>query len=167
MVRGPDRSRDWLMEELLNGRVVALINGWLEIKVSICTPLRFMGSTFTDPLILTLGKRCRWSQDSMLSILTRLRAGRSQDRILAGPSIPPLEIPQPRIQWLPGALFLEVKRPGREADHSTNLHLQLRRRMSGAMPLLRLCAFMVYIGTSPRFEIKHSNVSVTLEVTWK
>jgi hypothetical protein len=25
---------------------------------------------------------------------------------------------QPRIQWLPGALSLGVKRPGREADHS-------------------------------------------------
>jgi hypothetical protein len=25
---------------------------------------------------------------------------------------------QSRIQWVPGALSLEVKRPGREADHS-------------------------------------------------
>jgi len=25
---------------------------------------------------------------------------------------------QPPIQWVPGALFLWVKRPGREADHS-------------------------------------------------
>jgi hypothetical protein len=25
---------------------------------------------------------------------------------------------QPPIQWIPGALSLEVKRPGREADHS-------------------------------------------------
>jgi hypothetical protein len=25
---------------------------------------------------------------------------------------------QPPIQWVPGALFLGVKRPGREADHS-------------------------------------------------
>jgi hypothetical protein len=25
---------------------------------------------------------------------------------------------QPRIQWVPGALSLEVMRPGREADHS-------------------------------------------------
>jgi hypothetical protein len=25
---------------------------------------------------------------------------------------------QPPIQWVPGALSLEVKRPGREADHS-------------------------------------------------
>jgi hypothetical protein len=25
---------------------------------------------------------------------------------------------QPPIQWVPGALYLGVKRPGREADHS-------------------------------------------------
>jgi hypothetical protein len=25
--------------------------------------------------------------------------------------------PQPPMQWVPGALSLEVKRPGREADH--------------------------------------------------
>jgi hypothetical protein len=29
-----------------------------------------------------------------------------------------LELTQPPIQWLPGALSLGVKRPGREADHS-------------------------------------------------
>jgi hypothetical protein len=29
-----------------------------------------------------------------------------------------LGLTQPPIQWLPGALFLRVKRPGREADHS-------------------------------------------------
>jgi hypothetical protein len=28
---------------------------------------------------------------------------------------------QPRIQWVPGALSLGIKRPGREADHSTHL----------------------------------------------
>jgi hypothetical protein len=32
-------------------------------------------------------------------------------RTALGPSHPP-------IQWVPGALFPEVKRPGREADHS-------------------------------------------------
>jgi hypothetical protein len=29
-----------------------------------------------------------------------------------------LELTQPHIQWVPGALSLAVKRPGREADHS-------------------------------------------------
>jgi hypothetical protein len=31
---------------------------------------------------------------------------------------PPASSPQPPIQWVPGALSLAVKRPGREADHS-------------------------------------------------
>jgi hypothetical protein len=33
-------------------------------------------------------------------------------------SRPALGSTQPPIQWVPGALSLEVKRPGREADHS-------------------------------------------------
>jgi hypothetical protein len=37
------------------------------------------------------------------------------------------------IQWVPGALSLEIKRPGHEADHS---HLVSRSRMRGAVPLL-------------------------------
>jgi hypothetical protein len=41
---------------------------------------------------------------------------------------------QPLIQWIPGALFLGVKWPGCEADHSP--HLVPRSRMHGAVPLL-------------------------------
>jgi hypothetical protein len=41
---------------------------------------------------------------------------------------------QPSIQWVPGAFYLGVKRPGREADHS--LHLVPRSRMCGAIPSL-------------------------------
>jgi len=29
------------------------------------------------------------------------------------------------IQWIPGALFLEIKRPGREADHSPPYSVEL------------------------------------------
>jgi hypothetical protein len=58
--------------------------------------------------------------------VTKLRAGRpgfdsrqglgiflfsTASRPAVGPS-------QPLIQWVPGVLFLGVKRPGREADHS-------------------------------------------------
>jgi len=144
MVGGPDWSRDWLTEELLKGRVVALIKGWLEIKVSVCTPWRFMGSTFTDPLILTLGKRCRWRRDSMLRIMTWLRPGRSRHRILAGPSIPPLELPQPRIQWLPGALFPEVKRPGREAHHSPSSSAEFKNEWSYTTTTSPICFHGLY-----------------------
>jgi hypothetical protein len=41
---------------------------------------------------------------------------------------------QPPIQWIPGGLSLVVKRPGREADHSS--HLVSRSRMRGAIPPL-------------------------------
>jgi len=37
---------------------------------------------------------------------------------------------QPPIQWLLGALFLGIKRPGREDDH---LHLVSRSEMRGAI----------------------------------
>jgi hypothetical protein len=66
------------------------------------------------------------SRDSSVGIATRLRAGRSgfqgsirglgifllttASRMALGPTQPP-------IQWVPGALSLGVKRPGREADH--------------------------------------------------
>jgi hypothetical protein len=53
---------------------------------------------------------------------TWLRAGLSRVRFLAGagnfslrPALRPTQTP---IQWVPGALSLGVKRPGREADHS-------------------------------------------------
>jgi hypothetical protein len=35
------------------------------------------------------------------------------------PELTALGPTQPPIQWVPGALSLRVKRPGREADHST------------------------------------------------
>jgi hypothetical protein len=53
-----------------------------------------------------------------------------------------LGLTQPPIQWVPGALSLEVKRPGREADHSP--HLVLRSRMRGAIPPLPHYVFMAW-----------------------
>jgi hypothetical protein len=58
--------------------------------------------------------------------ITGLRAGWSGVRVPVGAtdffltpaSRPVLGPTQPPIQWVPGVLSLEVKRPGREADHS-------------------------------------------------
>jgi hypothetical protein len=36
---------------------------------------------------------------------------------------------QPLIQWVPGALSLEVKRPGREADHSRPSSAKVNERV--------------------------------------
>jgi hypothetical protein len=36
---------------------------------------------------------------------------------------------QPPIQWVPGALYLVVKRPGREADHSPPSSAEVKERV--------------------------------------
>jgi hypothetical protein len=51
------------------------------------------------------GSRVRFPAGLGISLFTTV------SRMALGP-------PQPPIQWVPGALSLEVKRPGREADHS-------------------------------------------------
>jgi hypothetical protein len=38
--------------------------------------------------------------------------------------------PQPPIQWVPGALFLEVKRPKRDADHSPPSSAEVKNKWS-------------------------------------
>jgi len=57
-------------------------------------------------------------------------------------SRPALGPTQPPIQWVPGALSLGVKWPGREAI--THLHLMPRSRMRGAIPQLPQYAFMAW-----------------------
>jgi hypothetical protein len=47
------------------------------------------------------------------------------------------------IQWVPGALSLGVKRPGREADHSPPSSGEVKR-MSGAIPPFPQYAFMAW-----------------------
>jgi hypothetical protein len=44
--------------------------------------------------------------------------GRVKNFLFSKSSRPALGFTQPLIQWVPGAPFPEVKRPGREADHS-------------------------------------------------
>jgi hypothetical protein len=41
-----------------------------------------------------------------------------------------LEPTQPPIQWVPGALSLGVKRPGRESDHSPPLSAEVKNAWS-------------------------------------
>jgi hypothetical protein len=51
------------------------------------------------------GSRVRFPTGAGIFLFTTV------SRLALGPTQPP-------IQWVPGALSLEVKRPGREADHS-------------------------------------------------
>jgi len=41
--------------------------------------------------------------------------------------IPALRSTQPPIQWVPGTLYLGVKRPGRETDHSTPSSAEVKK----------------------------------------
>jgi hypothetical protein len=66
------------------------------------------------------------SLDSSVGIATGTRAGRSEFDSRHGKiflystaSRPALEPIEPRIQWVLGAISSEVKRPGREADHTS------------------------------------------------
>jgi hypothetical protein len=46
---------------------------------------------------------------------------------------------QPPIQWVPGALCLQVKRPGREADHSPPSSAEVKNAWSySSTPPIRL-----------------------------
>jgi hypothetical protein len=77
-----------------------------------------------------------------VSIETRLQAGRpvvdfrrGQDILLFSTAFtPPLVPTQPPFQWAPGSLSPGVKRPGREADHSSPSSTELKN--GGAVPPL-------------------------------
>jgi hypothetical protein len=61
--------------------------------------------------------------------------GTTESRTALGPTQPP-------IQWVPGALSLGVKRPGREADHSPHLVPRLKNEWSyTSTPPIRLMAW--------------------------
>jgi hypothetical protein len=81
-------------------------------------------------LAISLSRFLSLVQDSLVSIATRLRAGRSgfdpregQGRVcfffsFAPTSRPALRPTQPPIRWVTSTLSPWVKRPGHEADHS-------------------------------------------------
>jgi len=82
------------------------------------------------------------SRDSSVSIVTRLRAGRSgfyprqglRICLFAAMYRPILGPTQPSIQWVPEVLSLEIKRP--DVKLTLYLHLALRLWMLGAIPPL-------------------------------
>jgi hypothetical protein len=52
---------------------------------------------------------------------------------------PALGPTQPPVQWVPGALSLVVKRPGREADHSHPSSVEVKNAWSyTSIPTIRL-----------------------------
>jgi hypothetical protein len=58
---------------------------------------------------------------------------------------------QPSIQWVPGALSLGVKRPGREADHSPNIIP--RSRMCGVILSLPHYVLMAWCSVKAQVQL--------------
>jgi hypothetical protein len=70
---------------------------------------------------------------------------------------------QPPTHWVPGALSLGVKPPGREADHSYPMP---RSRMRGAIPPLPQNAFMVWCSVKKStFYLFELNLHIT-QMLW-
>jgi hypothetical protein len=60
-----------------------------------------------------------WYSDELWAELTRFDSRQGQDRFLySAVSKPALGPSQPSVWWVPATLSLEIKRSGREADHS-------------------------------------------------
>jgi hypothetical protein len=78
-----------------------------------------------------------------------------------------LEPTQPPIQWAPGALSLEVKRPEREADHSPPSSAE--SRMRGAIPPLPQYIFMALCSVKHRdnftFTFMYRSSEVAVKIT--
>jgi hypothetical protein len=53
---------------------------------------------------------------------------------------PTLELTQLPIQWVPGALSLEIKRPGREADHSPPSSAEVKNAWSYTSAFMAWCS---------------------------
>jgi hypothetical protein len=67
-------------------------------------------------------------------------------------SIPPLGLTQPPIKWVPVALSLSVKRPGREADHSPSSSVEAKNAWSyTSTPPIHLHVMLLSLSTGTNF----------------
>ena len=105
-------------------------------------------------VLATCGRRNSTVEHSVVSIVSRLGTGRFGVRISAWVrNSSPVHMNRPRRLWgLPGLLFnvywfLLLGWSGRGVMLATHLHPALRLRMSSAVPLLLLYAFMAWTGT--------------------
>ena len=95
-----------------------------------------------------------WSRGSTVSIVTALQAGRSGLRIQAGARCFSLFPKHPNRLWGPANLLSNScqsmfrRSSGKVGKLTTQLHLAPMLRMSGAVPLLALCAFMAWTGAT-------------------
>jgi hypothetical protein len=97
-----------------------------------------------------------WNQVSFNSRLGLAIFPTTASRTALGPTQPP-------IQWVPGALSLEVKRQGREADHSPPSSAEVNEWSYTSTPPIRLVAWCSVKAQETRFRYrvpKNSNSKV-------
>jgi hypothetical protein len=124
------------------------------------TQPKYQSLTKITPLLFRLGRVP--IARSQPRIRTRVQYSSHFGHIFITNSVsrPALGPTQPPIHWVPGALSLGVKRPGREADHSPPSRSEVGQRMCGAISPLPQYVFMNWC------LVKHSdNFSFTLQVS--
>jgi hypothetical protein len=128
----PHRSSYWFLHPIL-GHLTFLLFPGTYLKT-------FFG--MRPSVLFKCSNVYRWATDWTIGILgfdSRRGLGiflfSTASRTALGPTQPP-------IQWVPWVLFLGVKRPGREADHSPPSSAEVK--MCGCMPPLPQYAFMAW-----------------------
>jgi hypothetical protein len=113
-------------------------------KLQNVFPLNFETGAYIKNCRVNLISNCTcptWGQDSGIALGYGLDDRGFESRqglgfyLFTTASRPVLGPTQPPIQWVPRALSLAVKRPGRETDHS-HLHPVPKSRMRGSIPPL-------------------------------
>jgi hypothetical protein len=100
-VESSSLSSKWLLSKILCSFIAAYIRIQCKVHLHLLD--------LSEENYISRLKTCKLRLDSRRGLGIFLFTTAS--RMALGPTQPP-------IQWLPGSLFLGVKRPGREADHS-------------------------------------------------
>jgi hypothetical protein len=121
----------------ISGNITCCQPGYLSIVAELCTKesLSYVPLNVDDLLafLLTWEHLNNRSWDSSVSIVTRLRDGRSGVRITIGAKQFSLLQKPPERKWGPpptGGSFSGVKRPGREANHSPQSRVEVKNEWS-------------------------------------
>jgi hypothetical protein len=101
----------------------------VSLEAHTSCPQRSQGSSKllqSMALFLTLKMSEEWSW-LLTSIWSSSSPGGGKNFLFSTSSRPVLGPTQPPFQWVPGTLWPEVKRPGREADHSLPISAKVKK----------------------------------------